>query len=63
AETDPEAIKANLIAQLTGAVRWTQTVKQMLADGVTEFVEVGGTGKVLRGLIMRVDRRVPTSAL
>ncbi len=63
AETDPEAIKANLIAQLTGAVRWTQTVRQMLADGVTEFVEVGGTGKVLRGLIMRVDRRVPTAAL
>ena len=63
AETDPEAIKANLIAQLTGAVRWTQTVQQMLADGVTEFVEVGGTGKVLRGLIMRVNRRVPTAAL
>ncbi len=62
-ETDPEAIQANLVAQLTGAVRWTQTIQQMLADGVAEFVEVGGTGKVLRGLIMRVDRRIPTSAL
>lgn len=62
-ETDPAAIQANLISQLTGAVRWTQTIRQMLADGVTEFVEVGGTGKVLRGLIMRVDRRIPTSAL
>ncbi len=62
-ETNPERIQTNLIDQLTGAVRWTQTVQQMLNDGVSEFVEVGGTGKVLRGLIMRVNRRVPTSSL
>ncbi|MBD1427463.1 ACP S-malonyltransferase [Sphingobacterium arenae] len=59
--TDPAQIKANLIAQLTGAVRWTQTVQQMLADGIEAFVEVG-PGNVLQGLVKKVDRSVPTSA-
>jgi len=59
--TDPEQIKANLIAQLTGAVRWTQTVQQMLADGAEAFVEVG-PGNVLQGLVKKVDRSVQTSA-
>jgi len=59
--TDPEHIKANLIAQLTGAVRWTQTVQQMLADGAEVFVEVG-PGNVLQGLVKKVDRSVQTSA-
>ena len=63
AETDPEAIRINLVEQLTAPVRWTQTMKNMIADGVTEFIEVGGTGKVLRGFVMRVDRRFPNSAL
>jgi [acyl-carrier-protein] S-malonyltransferase len=63
AEQDPAQIKQNLIDQLTAPVRWTQTMKNMIEDGVTEFVEVGGTGKVIRGLIMRVDRRFPTSTL
>jgi [acyl-carrier-protein] S-malonyltransferase len=63
AEQDPAQIKQNLIDQLTAPVRWTQTMKNMIDDGVTEFVEVGGTGKVIRGLIMRVDRRFPTSTL
>lgn len=62
-ETDPARIKINLIRQLTGPVRWTQIMQRMLADGVTEFVEVGGTGKVLQGLVKKIDRRFPTSKL
>src|SRR5690606_38817432 len=61
AYTDPAQIKANLIAQLTGAVRWTQTVQHMLADGAESFVEVG-PGNVLQGLIKKVDRQAQTSA-
>lgn len=60
---NPEEIQANLIAQLTSPVRWTQTMHHMLADGMTEFIEVGGTGKTLRGFIARIDRRFPTNAL
>jgi len=59
--TDPAQIKANLIAQLTGAVRWTQTVQHMLADGAESFVEVG-PGNVLQGLVKKVDRSAQTSA-
>lgn len=59
AVTDPEAIKANLIKQLTAPVKWTQSVKQMLEDGATNFTEVG-PGKVLQGLIKKVDRKIPT---
>lgn len=59
--TSPEDIKANLIAQLTGAVRWTQTVQHMLADGAAAFVEVG-PGNVLQGLIKKVDRQAQTSS-
>ncbi|MBD1423926.1 ACP S-malonyltransferase [Sphingobacterium chuzhouense] len=59
--TNPVQIKANLIAQLTGAVRWTQTVQQMLADGAEAFVEVG-PGNVLQGLVKKVDRSAQTSA-
>jgi [acyl-carrier-protein] S-malonyltransferase len=61
--TDPEVIKRNLIKQLTAPVRWTQTMLHMIGDGAAEIVEVGGTGKVLRGFVARVDRRFPTSAL
>lgn len=53
--TDPAAIKKNLIAQLTAPVRWTQTVEAMLADGATEFTELG-PGAVLCGLIKKVNR-------
>ena len=53
-QTDPEKIKANLIAQLTAPVRWTQIVRNMLADGVTEFTELG-PGNVLQGLIKKVN--------
>lgn len=59
--TDPEIIKKNLIAQLTSPVRWTQTVKNMIASGVTQFIEVG-PGTVLQGLIKKVKRDVPTSS-
>ena len=56
-QTDPAVIKENLIAQLTGPVRWTQTVKKMIAEGATSFTELG-PGKVLQGLVMKVDRSV-----
>ncbi len=63
AVTDPELIKANLIEQLTSPVRWTQIMKNMIADGASEFFEVGGNGKVIRGFIRRVDRKMPAEAL
>lgn len=59
--TDPAKIKENLIAQLTGAVRWTQTVQNLLADGADSFVEVG-PGNVLQGLVKKVDRQAQTSS-
>ena len=55
--TDASDIKNNLIDQLTGAVRWTQSVQAMIADGATVFTEVG-PGKVLQGLIAKIDRSV-----
>lgn len=58
---DPQKIKNNLITQLTGAVKWTQTVERMLADGADEFVEVG-PGNVLQGLVKKVNRTVQTSS-
>ncbi len=60
AVTDPEEIKKNLIAQLTAPVKWTQCVQSMIADGGTEFVEVG-PGKVLQGLMRKIDRSVAAS--
>jgi malonyl CoA-acyl carrier protein transacylase len=59
--TDPQKIKSNLITQLTGAVKWTQTIERMIADGATEFVEVG-PGNVLQGLVKKVNRAMPTSS-
>jgi len=58
--TAPEEIKANLIAQLTAPVKWTQIVQHMIADGATEFTELG-PGAVLQGLIKKIDRSVATS--
>lgn len=55
--TDPAEIKGLLISQLTAPVRWTQTVKNMVADGATEFVELG-PGKVLQGLVSKISRDV-----
>jgi [acyl-carrier-protein] S-malonyltransferase len=55
--TDPSLIKKNLIDQLTGAVRWTQTVEAMIADGATHFTEAG-PGKVLQGLVMKINKEI-----
>ncbi len=55
AVTDPAQIKANLIAQLTGAVKWTQSVEAMVTDGATNFTEFG-PGKVLQGLVQKVNK-------
>lgn len=55
--TDPEKIKANLIAQLTAPVRWTQIVQNMIADGADTFVELG-PGNVLQGLVKKVNREI-----
>ncbi|MFA5299446.1 MAG: ACP S-malonyltransferase [Lutibacter sp.] len=57
AVTNPAEIKENLIIQLTAPVRWTQTIQQMIADGASEFNEVG-PGKVLQGLVRKIDRTV-----
>jgi len=56
-QTDPSAIKENLIAQLTEPVRWTQTIKNMITDGADEFIELG-PGDVLKGLIKKVNPNV-----
>ncbi len=55
-------IKENLIAQLTSPVRWTQTIQQMIADGATEFTEIG-PGKVLQGLMRKIDRKVTANGV
>ena len=55
--TDVAQIKEKLIQQLTAPVRWTQTIQNMIADGVSSFSEVGG--KVLQGMIKKVDRKIP----
>jgi [acyl-carrier-protein] S-malonyltransferase len=59
--TDPARIKANLIAQLTAPVRWTQTMQQMLTDGTRKVIEVG-PGNVLQGLFKKVSKELETSA-
>lgn len=60
AHTKPEEIKQNLLKQLTSPVRWTQGIQSMIADGATEFVELG-PGAVLQGLVKKIDRSVTTS--
>ena len=57
AVTDPASIKRNLIDQLTGAVKWTQIVQSMIADGAKHFTEVG-PGKVLQGLVQKVNKEM-----
>jgi len=59
--TDPKEIKKNLIAQLTGPVRWTQTIEHMIKDGASSFIEVG-PGNVLQGLVKKVNRQSETSS-
>lgn len=61
AVTDPAELKKNLIAQLTAPVKWTQSVQNMIADGATEFIEVG-PGNTLQGLVKKINREVATSS-
>ena len=61
AVTDPEEIKKNLIAQLTSSVKWTQSIKNMVTDGASHFIEVG-PGKTLQGLIKKISSEVTTSS-
>ncbi|KXH82982.1 ACP S-malonyltransferase [Chryseobacterium kwangjuense] len=58
---NPEEIKQNLIAQLTGPVKWTQSVQNMIKDGASNFVEVG-PGKTLQGLIKKIDASVDVAS-
>lgn len=60
AETNPDIIKENLVAQLTSPVRWTQSVLNMIADGANSFTEVG-PGNVLQGLVKKINREVATN--
>ena len=60
AVTNPDEIKKNLMIQLTAPVKWTQSMQQMITDGATEFIEVG-PGKVLQGLMRKIDRSVAVS--
>jgi [acyl-carrier-protein] S-malonyltransferase len=62
AVSDVAEIKANLIAQLTAPVKWTQSVQQMVADGATEFIECG-PGKVLQGLVKKIHPEAIVSGL
>lgn len=61
-QTDPETIKANLISQLTAPVRWTQIVKNMIADGADHFIELG-PGTVLQGLVKKVNKEIVTEGM
>ncbi len=61
AVSDPEEIKNNLIAQLTGPVKWTQSVRNMIKDGANQFIEVG-PGKTLQGLIKKIDSGVEVAS-
>jgi [acyl-carrier-protein] S-malonyltransferase len=60
--TEPDEIRANLIAQLTSPVRWTQTIQKMVADGATEFIE-SGPGAVLQGLVRKINPDVSVSSI
>ena len=60
--SDPAEIKANLVAQLTAPVRWTQTVRNMIADGASEFIELG-PGKVIQGLVAKIDPAATVSGM
>lgn len=57
--TDAVDIKNNLLAQLTSPVRWTNTILRMCQDGAKEFVEIGGRGSILGGMVKKIDRSVP----
>ena len=60
--TDVDEIKANLVAQLTSPVRWTQSVQRMISDGAGSFTE-SGPGRVLQGLVMKINREVEVNSV
>lgn len=60
--TEPDEIKLNLINQLTGPVRWSQTIEEMIKDGASSFKEVG-PGKVLQGLIGKINKEIPVESI
>jgi [acyl-carrier-protein] S-malonyltransferase len=60
--TEPDEIKLNLINQLTGPVRWSQTIEEMIKDGASSFIEVG-PGKVLQGLIGKINKAIPVESI
>ena len=62
AETDPEVIKKNLVAQLTAPVKWTQSVQNMVADGMEQLVECG-PGAVLQGLMKKINKEIPATSI
>ena len=55
--TDIDTIRTNLINQLTGSVRWSQTIQNMLANEVEQFIEVGGKGRILLGMVRKINRK------
>ncbi len=62
AETSPERIKENLVAQLTAPVKWTQSILNMIQDGATDFIELG-PGNVLQGLVSKINKDVTVSGM
>lgn len=62
AVTEPDAIKQNLVEQLTGPVKWTQLIQAMISDGATKFTEVG-PGKVLQGLVLKIDKTMEVNGV
>ncbi|WMX12798.1 MULTISPECIES: ACP S-malonyltransferase [unclassified Aureispira] len=63
ATTDIDEIRTNLINQLTGSVRWSQTIQNMLEDGIEHFVEVGGKGRILLGMVRKINRKAQMEML
>lgn len=63
ATTDVATIRQNLINQLTGSVRWSQSIQTMLDDGFDHFIEVGGKGRILLGMVRKINRKVAMEML
>jgi [acyl-carrier-protein] S-malonyltransferase len=63
ATTDVDVIRANLINQLTGSVRWSQTIQNMMANNVDHFIEVGGKGRILLGMVRKINRKAQMEML
>jgi [acyl-carrier-protein] S-malonyltransferase len=61
--TSVDEIRTNLINQLTGSVRWSQTIQTMMADGIEHFVEVGGKGRILLGMVRKINRKAQMEML